>query len=374
MKKYFILIVCSLLFMTTAQAQFPSKTSKEGEKKEKKSIFGKKKDKSQVATPAGGSDEESSNVLRSGGFEGFQEEGTATTQKPPKVKQANPNTFKNAFRRSGGGRGKGNFKADKSNLKEKPTGNPNNDIIRVNTEVLYGGKLSTHVVEGERIEPTFKEEQDNKYYYNQALLKLNSNDHEAALEFLNKCMDVDPNDKEYLQLRGNVYTELGKYRKAVADFQQALSIDEENPVLHYNLGSTYAKMGKMDDAITSFSGALERNPEYLLARQGRAAAYTITGNYDTAINDFNDALDQNMFFTPAVMGRGISKSLLSRYDEGISDFSNVIESDPDNGLAYYYRGLAYCSNKQMYKGCADLEKAHQMNIPQAYEEIKAMCR
>ncbi len=250
------------------------------------------------------------------------------------------------------------------------------NVISVDLGVLYKITYDPVTVESNRQqkEIDFKTKEDIKYFYNQAMLKVKSKNYEEALEYLNKCIADKPYDKELLQLRGNTLVELDRYRKAVNDYQTVLELDQTDPAVYYNLGAAYAKLGKSDEAVNAFNEAITLKPNYTLAIQARGASKTMMNEYKAAIEDYNLVLDQNAFFAPAIRGRGIAKSLLSRYDEAISDFSSVIDIQPNDGLAYYYRGLAYCSNNEMYKGCSDLDKAYQLKIPQAYEDIKLLCR
>ncbi len=220
----------------------------------------------------------------------------------------------------------------------------------------------------------FKTQEDNKYFYNQALLKVRAKDFETAIEYLDKCIATDARNKDLLQMRANSYTEMGKLKKALKDYEKAVEIDGNDPILLYNQGITLTKNGKFNDAIEAFAKALQLKPDYLLALQGSASAKTMAGNYQGAIDDYNRALDENSFYIPAFKGRGVAKSMLHRYEEAISDFSYVIEMQPMDGMAYYYRGLAHVSNNQLFRGCGDFDKAYQLNVLQAYYEIKSICR
>lgn len=270
------------------------------------------------------------------------------------------------------------FKKDKSSKSAKTAAksskNKSSDVISVDLDGLYNVTMDTVVVPGKRTQLDFKTTEDVKYYYNQALLKLTAKDYETALVFLNKSLKEDPHNKELLQLRGNIHTELLKYKKAIKDFNKAIKIDNTDELLYYNLGATYMKNGDLKKALQAFNYALQVKPKYLLALQSRAAAYTMDENFEAAIRDYNQVLDQNTFFLPAFKGRGVAKSMLGRYEEAISDFTTIIELAPTDGMAYYYRALAYVSNNEVYRGCSDLDKAHQLNIPQAYLGIKELCR
>ena len=267
---------------------------------------------------------------------------------------------------------------DKPQKRKKGDNNENAKVINLDLGTLYQFNLTDTVIVQDKRKKTpevsFKAKEDIKYYYNQAVLKINNSNYEDALELLNKCVGRDPNNKDALQMRANCYTELKKYRQAIADYNKALKIDPKDPILLYNKASTLIKMGKFEDAVQTFDKSISFKPDYVFALQGRASAKTLNGDYQGAIEDYSLVLDQNPLFLSALKGRGVAKGLLKRYDDAVGDFSSVIDLQPSDGMAYYYRGLAYISLNQPFKGCTDFDKAYQLNVKQAYFDIKEFCR
>ena len=206
--------------------------------------------------------------------------------------------------------------------------------------------------------------EDIKYFYNQAILKVAAKDYKTAIDLLNKCIKADKHNKELLQLRANCYAEVGETKKAIKDYKAIVKFDQKDPVVYYNLGVTYLKLAKFKDAIMAYSHSVQLKPDYINAYQGRATAKTYINDYESAIEDF----------TPAIKGRGVAKCMINRYNEAVNDFSYILELQPDDGLAYYYRGLAYYSLNQTYKGCNDIEKASQLNVARAAQDLKELCR
>lgn len=252
---------------------------------------------------------------------------------------------------------------------------PNVINLSLDLDILYDVYITdTVVIREKRPTVSFKTKEDNKYFYNQAILKVTSKDFGTAVDYLNKCIKTDPYSKELLQLRANALTETGNLKKAVKDYLRVIEIDNNDPIVYYNLGATYLKMAKFKESVQAFDNATQLKPNYLFAYQGKASAKTYLKNYEGAIEDYNRALDLNERFLHALKGRGIAKSMLGRYDEAISDFTRIIELQQMDGMAFYYRGLAYIAENQAYKACADFDRARQLNIPQANQEIKQNCK
>ncbi len=374
MKNTFILFILSLViglcYCQTSVAQILDENGNElyPQKKRKKV-----KNKKQKGRKGG--------VLQNpNGFEMYGEEVEEETpeldwgETMPEEKSKTQNSLGKAAKNLLGTKDKSKKGKDGNRIKNKAA--DKGDVISVDLDALYGtytpAKTSKSSIEAKEMD--FKTREDIKYFYNQAMLKVRAKDYESAVGFLDKCIDKHPKDKELLQLRANSYTELEKFKKAIKDYTQIIKLDREDPVVFYNMGITYTKMGKFKNAVNSFDRSLMLKPSYLLALQGNASAKTMDGKFNQAIEDYNKVLDQNAFFTPAFKGRGVAKSLLGRYDEAISDFSYVIELQPNDGMAHYYRGLAYVGNNQTHRGCADFDRAYQLNIPQAFYELQESCR
>jgi len=183
-----------------------------------------------------------------------------------------------------------------------------------------------------------------------------------------------PNNEEVLQLRGNTYVELDKFKQAKRDFEFALTRKTGDPALYYNYAITNSKLGDFEQAIVAFNNAIDLNPDYMLAYQGRAVARTMVGDFEGSLEDYNKAIAISAYFTSAYKGRGVSKCLMGDYQSAIYDFTMVLEFKPDDALSYYYRGLAYHGLDNFFKGCTDLSRADDMGIFAASMQMKNLCR
>jgi tetratricopeptide (TPR) repeat protein len=105
-----------------------------------------------------------------------------------------------------------------------------------------------------------------------------------------------------------------------------------------------------------------------------------SGNIAKSIEDFNEALKLAPNFAEAYLDRGYAYYRLREYDRGIADCTKVISLEPDNKVAYTYRGLMWArkvtSRRDMdtiNKAIADFEKAIQID-PDFAPAIKEYAR
>ena len=154
--------------------------------------------------------------------------------------------------------------------------------------------------------------------------------------------------------RALAYRELGKYDKAITDFNIAIEYSPENAVAYYSRALAYEKLGKYDKAITDFNIAIKYDPENAVTYYSRGIIYEKLRKYDKAITDFNTAIEYDPENVSAYHSRGIAYRKLREYDKAITDFTKAIEYDPENAPAYYSRGITYRKLREYGKATIDL--------------------
>jgi protein O-mannosyl-transferase len=62
--------------------------------------------------------------------------------------------------------------------------------------------------------------------------------------------------------RGMAFSEIGKFDKAIADFDRAVAINPEYAKAYYNRGLAYDKLGELDHAISDYRKTISLDPFY----------------------------------------------------------------------------------------------------------------
>jgi len=113
---------------------------------------------------------------------------------------------------------------------------------------------------------------------------------DEALRYLTAQIMDNPGSTVALNARASVYFETGSYRNAIADFNRAIELDEDNAVLHANRGIAHFQTGGFDQAIADLSRAIELNPREASFRTDRGWVYHQQGEYGLAAADYAQAL------------------------------------------------------------------------------------
>ena len=128
-----------------------------------------------------------------------------------------------------------------------------------------------------------------------------------------------------LLLKGEASMDRNEYREALAYFDRALTVDPENPEVHYARGIALYRLTRDGDAVSEFTAAILLDPEYSWAYYSRGLAHKRMGNVDGALADFSDALKyapktQEFYYSRAMLYRELGK-----IDEALSDFVSACD-------------------------------------------------
>lgn len=150
---------------------------------------------------------------------------------------------------------------------------------------LYFEKEETRYQEEQRL----RKKKEGIDHFDRATLYYYRGNYEVALTEINKALEIE-RTAEYLNLRGLLLAELGRFDESKSTYAEALKLEPHLAEIHNNLGLLYLKMKKMDDAVVSFQEAVKKNANYALAYVNLGKALIDSERYDEALKSFERAL------------------------------------------------------------------------------------
>ncbi len=96
----------------------------------------------------------------------------------------------------------------------------------------------------------------NNYAYS---LSKQKNELEKALQFVTKALELVPDNGSYLDTKGWVYFQMGKYNEAKTWIEKALAKNETNAEVYDHLGDVYYKLGDSKKAIEYWNIAIDKD-------------------------------------------------------------------------------------------------------------------
>ena len=163
------------------------------------------------------------------------------------------------------------------------------------------------------------------------------------------------NSMNYVK-EGTTKMNLAQYDAAIVDFNLALKLNPDSASTFIKRGMCWYSMGKFDKAILDFSKAIaidENKAEYYYRR---GLAYYSQEKFQIAFDDFGKAIKLDVNYADAYLYRAYSCEGLNNPKSAIYDYGQVIRIKPDDGLAYYKRGLVKRDMKDK-TCCTDFKKA-----------------
>ncbi len=142
---------------------------------------------------------------------------------------------------------------------------------------------------------------------------------------------------------GNAYFDKGEYKKAIEAYKQAIRIDPNYAVAHYNLGVAYGKHSHYNEAIEAFKQSARINPDDAAAHSSLGNAYDSLGRYNEAIQAYKQAIRIDPDYAVAHSSLGITYGSLGRLNEAIAAFKLAVRIDPDDTAAHSNLGVTYGS-------------------------------
>ena len=136
---------------------------------------------------------------------------------------------------------------------------------------------------------------DAKFYYDYAIDSLWGFDNRLAIEYINKAIQLDSLNSEYIYNRSRIYNDLGNELMALANINKAINIDSSKSKYHY-WKSLYAFYNEKDSvALNSINKALEIDSSDSWNIFSKAMILEQLGQYESAKRYYSTLLNSDEF-------------------------------------------------------------------------------
>lgn len=158
-----------------------------------------------------------------------------------------------------------------------------------------------------------------------------------------KCVQPfikDATPSYYIGL-GNVQFERGAYAEAVKLYTCAIDLQPDYAPIYADRGYAYAALLDSDHALADYDQALKLDETLTAAYINRGSLYTSLGNFGLALNDFTLVIGLNPNDAIAYNNRGVVHAAEGDYDLAIADFQQALQIDPNYATPYASLGAVY---------------------------------
>jgi len=175
-------------------------------------------------------------------------------------------------------------------------------------------------------------------YLYRGTAKFNLGDKEAAIADHNQALTVNSQYPLAYLMRGIAKSDLGDKQGAIADYNQVLAINPRNTDDYTIRGWAKIFLGDEQGGIAEYNRALAINPRDADVYVARGDAKYALGDLQGAIADYSQALDINPLSIDLYIKRGDLKHTLGDDQGAIADYSQALAINPRNIDVYIKRG------------------------------------
>ena len=154
---------------------------------------------------------------------------------------------------------------------------------------------------------------------------------------------VKDTDNKYFWLlaRSVLYAEKDMYKEAIKDLNSIELLMPKPEIFLYNArGDYYTEMGEYDKAITEFNKGLNLDEKEELYLR-RADAKRLKGDYLSAIEDFTKVIELDPMNSYAYYKRGWTKEFIKDFQGALLDYNTSVDIDNEYPYIYETRGRLY---------------------------------
>ena len=163
--------------------------------------------------------------------------------------------------------------------------------------------------------------------------------------------------------------------KVILLAEEAIQRKADDPLSYNYRGHAYKSQGDYYKALIDFSKASRLNPDDLFYLKFKGQCKKELKDYIGAIEAFSTLIekphDKDFEYFSVYSDRAYCLSMIGRITESIMDYDEVIRIDPENGLAYFLRGLTkmQLQNKEN-EACIDLSTSLELGYEDALNAIR----
>ena len=202
-------------------------------------------------------------------------------------------------------------------------------------------------------------------HYYRAIIRKDRENYVEALADIHKSVLQNPDDTNFLSLRGEIQEALGDSLAAKADYDRAINLKGTNmyEVLFKRGLLNYLVLGDQDAAVADLTAVIKGSPKpNTLASFMRGLLFTDTDKLEEANADFESVLKLDSTYTEVYFYWALVKFKMEKYDEALrlitiylKDAETLSESDLAND--YQLVGKAHLQQKDYATAMQNFEKS-----------------
>jgi len=202
-------------------------------------------------------------------------------------------------------------------------------------------------------------------HYYRAILRKDRENYVEALADIHKSVQQNPDDTDFLLLRGEIHEALKDFLAAKADYDRAVELKGTNvyEVLYKRALLNYLELGEKDAALADLTAVIKGSPKTnTLASFIRGLLYTENNQLEEANADFESVIKLDSNYTEVYFYWAEVKLKMEQYDEALRLITIYLKdadtlSEPDLANAYQLIGKVHLQQKDFAAALQAFDKS-----------------
>ncbi len=182
---------------------------------------------------------------------------------------------------------------------------------------------------------------NEEIYIQRANLYSKKNNHIAAIEYLEKALELSDDAFDIYSLLGMEYLFLDDFEMAKKNFMKCVSLDDEDYTSLYNVIYCFEFLEDFDGAIYYLNDYLEENPYCEVAWHQLGKQYFSKKMFKEALSAYDFAIISDDTFVGAYFEKGKVLEKLGKYNEAIENYEATTSLDDPTSHAYLRIGKCH---------------------------------
>lgn len=202
--------------------------------------------------------------------------------------------------------------------------------------------------------------------------------YESAIEKYKTVINSNHGDAVLLNDLGLALMEMERYSEALVYLKQALSLEPDNPNIHYSLASVYRDNKMLDEAVSEYKDLIIYHPDYPNVHNDLADIYMQLGKDKEALEEYHKEIEYAKVRLSINPDDTASLNQLAYAYNGIGEhvqaekiIKDVIARRPGYRNAYITLAAVYEKSRRFTEALAVLDKVKQLSKYKdfVYEDI-----
>jgi len=190
-------------------------------------------------------------------------------------------------------------------------------------------------------------ERNARGLYGLGLVKDNLNKKTEAIALYEEAIALEDTEPLIYFDCAYVYDELGEFDKAIAYYQKAIALNKDYFWAHLNLGSIYEKLGKDYLALEAFQKAYKIDDQMPMIAYNLGVVHAKLKNDDLALKYYLKELERKTPYKMIYYNLGLLyKDAFKDYRKAKIAYLEGLKQDKDNFLIWYNLGCLYAIMKE----------------------------